>query len=161
MTEHRFPLHAGFYLRDMREDDLDAITRIEEATQVTPWSRAVFADCLKAHYDCQVMARDEEVAGFQIFSRVLDEAHLLNIAVAPAFQRHGLAWASLRHAFERLKRLDSGFVYLEVRESNAGARVLYEKLGFAVSGERKDYYRTRGGRENAILMTLPLRGDHK
>ncbi|MDF1821553.1 MAG: ribosomal protein S18-alanine N-acetyltransferase [Alcanivoracaceae bacterium] len=161
MTHYHVDLHAGFVLRDMGEDDLAAVTRIEEACQVTPWSRGVFADCLKAGYDCHVIERDARVAGFQIFSRVLDEAHLLNVAIAPAYQRHGLAWASLRQAFERLKRLDTGIVYLEVRESNAGARMLYQKMGFAITGERKHYYRTQGGRENAILMTLPLRGDHK
>ena len=154
-------LHSGFELRDMRDSDLAEVTRIEEATQVTPWSRAVFADCIKAGYECQVIARDNQVAGFQIFSRVLDEAHLLNIAVAPAFQRQGLARESLCVAFERLRRLDTGFVYLEVRASNHGARVLYERLGFGVTGQRKEYYRKPGGREDAVLMTLPLRADHK
>ena len=155
------PLLAGFSLRVMTEDDLPDVVRIEDATQVTPWSEGVFRDCLRGGYECHVIVRDTQVAGFAVVSRVLDEAHLLNIAVAPAYQRRGLAWSSIRALCDDLRERDTGFIYLEVREGNQVARTLYEKLGFSVTGMRKDYYRKPGGREHAILMLLPLRGDHK
>lgn len=154
-------LHAGFVLRPMTEDDLPQVVQIEDATQVTPWSEGVFRDCLRGGYECQVMEKEDQLAGFIVVSRVLDEAHLLNIAVAPGFQRRGLAWGTIRQVCDDLRERDTGFIYLEVREGNTGARVLYEKLGFEVTGERKDYYRRPGGRENAILMLLTLRPDHK
>ena len=155
------PLLAGFVLRPMTEEDLADVLRIEEATQVTPWSMGVFRDCLRGGYQCQVMAKGEQIAGFLVVSRVLDEAHLLNIAVAPAQQRRGLAWATIHALCDDLLERDTGFIYLEVREGNQGARTLYERLGFEVTGVRKDYYRKPGGREHAILMLLRLRGDHK
>ena len=91
-----------------------------------------------------------------IVSRVLDEAHLLNIAVAPAFQRRGLAWALLRHLQDTCIARDTSVIYLEVRASNTPARELYTRFGYQQTGTRKAYYRTEGGREDAILMMQTL-----
>lgn len=149
-------LHAGYQLRPMVEDDLPVVVEIENATQPTPWTAQVFRDCFTSHYDCRVIERDGAIAGFAVLSSVLDEVHLLNIAVAPAMQRRGLAWAALRELIADYRQRKMGFVYLEVRASNHGARQLYERLGFQVTGERKNYYRKADGRESAILMTLTL-----
>ena len=149
-------LHAGFQLRSMLGDDVPAVVAIEDATQPTPWTEQVFRDCFTSHYDCRVIERDGMIAGFAVLSSVLDEVHLLNIAVAPAMQRRGLAWAALRELIADYRQRNMGYVYLEVRASNHGARQLYERLGFQVTGERKNYYRKADGRENAILMMLTL-----
>ena len=149
-------LHAGFQLRSMLGDDVPAVVAIEDATQPTPWTEQVFRDCFTSHYDCRVIERDGMIAGFAVLSSVLDEVHLLNIAVAPATQRRGLAWAAMRELIVDYRQRSMGFIYLEVRASNTGARGLYERLGFQVTGERKNYYRTHDGRENAILMMLTL-----
>jgi [ribosomal protein S18]-alanine N-acetyltransferase len=149
-------LHAGFQLRTMTDDDLPAVVAIENATQPTPWTEQVFRDCFNSHYDCRVIERDGDIAGFAVLSSVLDEVHLLNIAVAPALQRRGLAWAVIRELIADYRQRSMEFLYLEVRASNSAARALYERLGFQVTGERKNYYRTLNGRENAILMMLTL-----
>jgi ribosomal-protein-alanine N-acetyltransferase len=47
-------------------------------------------------------------------------------------------------------------IHLEVRESGAPARHLYEKTGFTVDGIRKGYYTMPT--EDAVLMTLRLPG---
>lgn len=149
-------LHAGFHVRPMVDADLDAVWAIEQATQLTPWSGLVFSECLVAGYDCEVVERDGVIAAFMIVSRVLDEAHLLNIAVAPAFQRRGLAWALLRHLQDTSVARDTSVIYLEVRASNTPARELYTRFGYQQTGTRKAYYRTEGGREDAILMMQTL-----
>ena len=149
-------LHAGFQLRSMLGDDVPAVVAIEDATQPTPWTEQVFRDCFTSHYDCRVIERDGMIAGFAVLSSVLDEVHLLNIAVAPAMQRRGLAWAALRELIADYRQRNMGYVYLEVRASNHGARQLYERLGFQVTGERKNYYRKADGRESAILIALTL-----
>ena len=149
-------LHAGYHVRAMTDADLDAVCAIENATQPTPWNRNVFGECLHGSYDCEVVEKDQQVVAFQIVSRVLDEAHLLNIAVAPACQRRGIAWALLKHLFESCRQRDISVIYLEVRESNTGARALYQHIGFTETGVRKAYYRTAGGRENAVLMMYQL-----
>ena len=149
-------LHAGARLRAMAEADLPAVVAIENAAQPTPWSEAVFRDCLAGGYDCRVVEQQGELRAFVVLSSVLDEVHLLNIAVAPAAQRRGLAWAVLRELIAIYQGRDMAQLYLEVRASNQPARTLYERLGFSVIGQRRHYYRTAGGREDAILMALSL-----
>ena len=149
-------LHAGFHLRPMVSDDLPEVCEIENAAQPTPWSTAVFQDCLNSRYQCDVVERDGQLVAFLVVSRVLDEAHLLNIVVAPGFQRRGLAWAMLKQLHAQCRGAGTSMVYLEVRASNLAAQALYQKLGYQESGRRRDYYRTVGGREDAVLMTLAL-----
>ena len=87
----------------------------------------------------------------------VDEAHLLNITVAPEFQRQG--WAHLLlDALQLWARSRSAqWLWLEVRVSNLRARAIYEAYGFRKVGERKRYYpATVGEREDAIVMSLPL-----
>ncbi len=149
-------LHAGCTLRAMTEADLAEVVAIEDALQPTPWSAQVFRDCFNSHYDCRVVQRDSAVIGFVVLSSVLDEVHLLNIAVAPAMQRRGIAWAVLKEVIPEYQARSLRYLYLEVRESNAGARALYERIGFQTVGLRRNYYRTHNGRENAVLMMLDL-----
>lgn len=151
-------LHAGCELRPMSNEDIDTVARIEAVVHPVPWSPQAFRDCLKAGYLCDAIIRDDEVVGYQVVSEVLDEAHLLNIAVAPALQRRGLAWAALRHTVERCRSHGMTIFYLEVRESNAPALALYQHLGFVVTGRRKAYYRCATGREDAVLMMKVLKG---
>lgn len=140
----------------MQVEDLAAVCEIEKITQPTPWNEGIFRDCLRSDYDCEVVERDGKLVAFQVVSRVLDEAHLLNVAVAPAWQRRGIAWALLKRMFERCTERDISVIFLEVRASNHGAQALYEKLGFAEAGRRNGYYRMPGGREDALLMMMQL-----
>ena len=79
----------GARMRAMTSADLPAVLAIENASQPTPWSEGNFRDCLRGAYRCRVAAVDGEPVGFMILSSVLDERHLLNVAVAPARQRRG------------------------------------------------------------------------
>lgn len=144
----------------MQHDDLPAVCAIENATQPTPWSEQVFRDCLNSDYDCEVVLHEDTPVAFQVVSRVLDEAHLLNIAVAPGFQRRGIAWALLTRLHAQCLAQDTSVIYLEVRASNTAAQALYAHLGYLETGRRKAYYRTHGGREDAVLMMHMLQA-HK
>ena len=149
-------------IRAMQEVDLEAVLAIETAAQLTPWSRSHFLDCLgNAHYLCQVVEVEGQPAAFLILSRILDETHVLNIAVTPARQRQGLARRLLEQAIDAARRDAMSVIYLEVRESNHSARALYESLGFTVSGTRKNYYRRGDGHEHAVLMQCLLASGHK
>ena len=76
----------GARLRAMTSLDLPAVMAIETASQPTPWSEGNFRDCLRSGYRCQVATVDGVPVAFMILSSVLDECHLLNIAVAPAWR---------------------------------------------------------------------------
>jgi ribosomal-protein-alanine N-acetyltransferase len=95
-----------------------------------------------------------------ILSSVLDERHLLNVAVAPARQRRGLALWMLEDELDEARTASMSVMYLEVRAGNDGAQSLYRRLGFVENGRRKGYYRAGTGREDAVLMMLELLG-HK
>ena len=99
---------------------------------------------------------DGTVLGYGEVRAVLDEGTLEKIAVAPAFRRQGVAEAILG-AYIRFGQAHLAFLTLEVRESNAPAIALYEKLGFQTVGRRKNYYREE--HEDALLMTVEF-GDH-
>jgi ribosomal-protein-alanine N-acetyltransferase len=80
-----------------------------------------------------------------------DECHVLNLVVARAYQRQGLGRRLMEHALLYAEQKGAGIVYLEVRRSNSRAISLYRKLHFHLIGERKDYYPTVNGAEDALL----------
>jgi [ribosomal protein S18]-alanine N-acetyltransferase len=143
------------YVR-MGEVHLDAIVAIEERVHVHPWTRGNFADSIAAGYHCWVAHRQGALAGYGVVMIAAGEAHLLNLSIASEWQRRGVG-AELTRFFVRLAA-DYGAdkIFLEVRPSNVAARALYSALGFAEIGVRRDYYPAPGGREDAVIMELPL-----
>ena len=94
-----------------------------------------------------------EAVGMIHCSMVLDELTLNALAVSPAYRRQGIAkalWAAVRGMTEGV----CSVCYLEVRESNAPARRLYESLGFVQNGYRPRYYSDPD--EAAVLMQCAL-----
>lgn len=146
----------------MGVEDLPLVETIERDGQDAPWTFRIFRDCLDVGYDCRMIINGEQRVGFVIVSRVLDEAHLLNIVLHRDWRGLGIAAEVLERVMDELRRAGLSLFYLEVRESNTPARRLYEKLGFRANGFRQEYYRTADGRrEDAILMSRPLAPEHK
>ena len=82
-------------------------------------------------------------------------ATLFNIAVDPDYQRQDWERA-LEHLIDELEKRGVATLWLEVRASNAAAIALYESLGFNEATIRRNYYPTTDGREDAIIMALPI-----
>ena len=123
--------------------DLDAVLAIEEASFTSPWTREMYlAEFENVGVTYCYLARDEsgQVLGFCSFWRVIDELHVNNLAVAPAHRRQGIGAQLLRAVLAEGVRLGARRATLEVRRSNEVARVLYERLGFAAAGVRREYY---------------------
>ena len=137
---------------------LDTLLPIEERAYVHPWSRGNFQDAMVAGYETQLLVNAEhELLGYFVAMSVLDEVHLLNITVNPVFQRQGWARVLLDALALWARQKNAQWIWLEVRESNARAREVYLKQGFAEVGLRKNYYPNPDGpRENAVLMSLNL-----
>lgn len=149
-------LGNGLVLKPFAKSDLDTIHAVERRAYAVPWSYGVFYDCLIARYDCQALWRGEQLLGYFVGQRVLDEAHLLNLCVDPDCHRQGLGELLLQEWL--LLALGSGCkkALLEVRVSNAGAQALYRKAGFQQIGYRKGYYPALEGREDGIVMARTL-----
>jgi ribosomal-protein-alanine N-acetyltransferase len=133
--------------------DLAAIEEIERAAYPTPWSRSMFAGELAKPASICLGAFDRETGallGYLIISRYVDAWHVMNIAVAPAQRRRGIASALLERLFELTAGQGQRGYTLEVRVSNDAAIKLYERAGFRGRGIRRGYY--TDNREDALIM---------
>jgi len=139
--------------RKLKLRDLGSIEEIERASYPTPWSRSMFAgELAKPSSIClgAVDADRDELVGYLIISRYVDAWHVMNIAVAPAYRRKGIARALMERLFEVTERDARRGYTLEVRVSNDAAISLYEALGFRARGIRRGYY--TDNREDALIM---------
>ena len=157
------PSHAR---RAMTVRDLDGVMALEAIAYSHPWSRANFIDSLVAGYLAEVLHGDAVgIVGYFVAMTGVDELHLLNLTVSPAWQGHGHGTALLRVLQGHAQALRLGSLWLEVRHSNDRARALYRRHGFAEVGLRKAYYPAAGLREDAVVMSLAIpplagRGPH-
>ncbi|MGV8844330.1 MAG: ribosomal protein S18-alanine N-acetyltransferase [Pseudomonas sp.] len=141
--------------RRMTEADLEAVLTIEYAAFSHPWTRGIFLDSLQS-YDCWLMFEGDQQVGHGVINVIIDEAHLLNIAVKPQSQGRGLGLRLLERLMSRALELSAGECFLEVRASNLAAYRLYEQYGFNEVGRRRDYYPAVGGNEDALVMACTL-----
>ena len=139
----------------MRAGDLAEVARIEKTLYEFPWSLGNFRDSVAAGYDCWVVCHGEELVGYAILMIALDEAHLLNFAVAADWQNRGIGRAFLAYMLDVARSASCQIVYLEVRPSNIAAH-LYRAVGFQQIAIRPSYYPAIAGREDALFLGLTL-----
>ena len=149
---HTSDLIDNLSIRGLRVDDLDAVVSIETLTSVHPWSLAQFHQSID---QSAVLVSELQVLGYTVMSTAADEAEIHNIAVAPEFQGRGLGSFLLDHSIGTLPA-EILKLYLEVRVSNFTAIRLYTSRRFQKVGERRDYYRTEYGCEDALVMRLDI-----
>lgn len=138
-------------LRRVSPADVDAIHAIEHASFSDPWTREAFSSLARrADVFFRVAEIDRVVAGYLVAWFVVDEGELANVAVAPAARKRGVGAALLDELLRAGEARGVGSLYLEVRESNAGARALYEGRGFEAVGRRRGYYRRPT--EDALIL---------
>ena len=136
-------------------DDISAIIAIEQATNETPWTKEQFISSMEVGNYSNVMELKRAVFGFSIFSLIVPEAHLLNIALLHEHQGKGLGRNLLEHTAFQSKTLGAKILFLEVRVSNKKAIRLYESMGFVKDAIRANYYSGKL-KEDALLMSLKL-----
>ena len=141
-------------MRPMRLSDLSVVMEITRRSLPLPWGEAIWREELDSPFGLYlVLEEDGAVSGYIGLKLISDEAHVMTIAVRPERRRRGFARALVQAALADPASAGARCVYLEVRPSNVGARVLYGSLGFVETGLRPAYY----GDEDALLMTLDLR----
>ena len=101
-----------------------------------------------------VAEQEDLLLGFLLARLIGEECELENIVVIDRRQRRGLGWKLIRALIDAARAQRAKRIFLEVRQSNAGARALYEKCDFAITGRRKSYYRDPV--EDAVVYTLEL-----
>ena len=142
----------------MTERDIDEVAALEECVYPHPWSRGNFVDSLASGYQAWVL-RDEhgELMGYFLLMLIVDEAHLLNVAVSAELHGRGLGRFLLNQAVACARGMNMTSVLLEVRPSNVRALDIYRRYGFTQIGRRKGYYPAAAAqREDAIVMRLAI-----
>ena len=142
--------------RPMRSEDLDALIRIERSSYPYPWTLGNFRDCLDSGYSTWVGEVEGELAGYWVMMQAVDEGHILNCCIAPAWQGRGFGYSLMRHLIATARGNATVTLYLEVRPSNTRAVNLYQRLDFDSIALRRNYYPADQGREDALVMRLIL-----
>ena len=132
----------------MNESHVAAVAELEKQNFSEPWPEIAVRSELTNKLALWLVALDgEAVVGYVGSQTVLQEADMMNIAVADTHRRRGIARALVE---ELIRQLDAYQLSLEVRSSNAPAIALYEALGFVQVGLRKNYYRKP--KEDALIL---------
>ncbi len=146
-------------IRPVTLDDISEIVEIERVAFSDPWSAQSFGESINhpAVYFAGAWSGASNLLGYVVAWFVADQGEIANLAVAPTGWGQGVGRALLTHAIEEGKRRGIDEMYLEVRDSNARARKLYEASGFEEIGRRRRYYSKPV--EDAIVLRRTLKRD--
>lgn len=139
---------------------IEQLEHLEQKATSHPWRPGQLQQSILAGHSGLALQEQEKLVGFLVWHQILDEAELLNIAVAPDQQGRGMGGILIDELVRQCLDSQIEKIHLEVRESNARARRLYLQHGFIEVGRRKQYYPTQDGREDAILMSLHTKVAH-
>ena len=160
-------------LREMTRADIGAVRRIESEAYRDAWPSRLFEQELQNGFAQYLVAVErtttpppsgpisalrravrggahERVVGFMGVWYMVDQLHLVTIAVDPHHQGRGVGQRLMLECFRLALEAELTEIVLEVRESNTPARTLYERFGFRKAGELKDYY--KDNHETAVVM---------
>ncbi|HJA64724.1 tRNA (adenosine(37)-N6)-threonylcarbamoyltransferase complex dimerization subunit type 1 TsaB [Lachnoclostridium sp. An169] len=146
--------NAKTTVRRMTMEDAAAVAEMEHQLFADAWSEKAVLDTLGlSNTICLTAEKAGRITGYLLAYTAADEAEIARIAVAKEFQRQGAARTMLEELFDLCAQQEVGKVLLDVRESNAAARSLYEHAGFKEDGVRQKFYENPV--EDAILMSRP------
>ena len=142
-------------IRPASMEDFLTIVKIENVTNQLPWTKQQFISSMEVGHYSVVLEEAEIIIGFAIYSPIIPESHLINIAIDPTHQGKGFGKQLLEQVIFQNKTIGVKIISLEVRASNETAINLYEKIGFSKDAIRPDYY-SGNPKEDALLMSLKI-----
>ncbi|MCD4752289.1 MAG: ribosomal protein S18-alanine N-acetyltransferase [Anaerolineaceae bacterium] len=151
----------SFIIRRMKAEDLHRVWEIDVQSFSLPWTESSFRYDYFVNKNSRMWVVETiddsgspQVIGSMVAWLILDEVHLGTIAVDSKFRKQGIGETLIRTLLQEMASEGAVRVELEVRRSNIAALSLYQKFGFIVDGERKNYY--SDNHEDAILMGLTI-----
>lgn len=144
------------HIRWMIRGDMPEIVYIEEAGFEYPWSEEDFLQCLRQRNCIGMVAEcDERVVGFMIYELHKSCLKILNFAVHPDFQRHGVGRAMTEKLANKLAHRRRTRVVLAVRETNLGAQLFFRSQGYRATSVKRNFY--HDSPEDAYVMEFDFR----
>jgi len=131
----------------MKDKDISAVVAIERSCFKFPKPEAIFRE--DEHKYLVAREDDGRIAGYIGVEKILDEVHIINMAVDPAFRGQGVGKRLMQHVLN-----DEEVFFLEVRASNETAKNIYQKYGFQVISTRKAYY--PDGEDAFVMRRIPF-----
>ena len=149
----------GLVIRRGEPADIGHVHKLNLALFPESWSEQGLSDALQQGYELLIAEFAGIFSGYLLSMDILDETHILQVAVIPGMQQRGVATALSERLIQQKSAASQHKLLLEVRASNRPAQELYSRLGFHAVGRRKCYYRPLDGHsayEDALLMDLRL-----
>lgn len=142
-------------IRTMRREDCPIVAAIDKSCFPEAWSEASFYDAMRQpHYSFLVLEEEERVVGYIGMMNTNQEGEITRIVLSTESRHRGYGSRLLENMLRWAEHLGLHEVFLEVRRSNEAAKGLYEKYGFQIIAERKNYY--KAPQEDAIIMQLHM-----
>ena len=139
----------------MHVDDVPDVLKIEQNSDLSPWTEQNIRDCL-AHdnYRCWVMRLKYEIIGFGIINVPSIECHIMNLAIKTIYRQQGYGKQLLHYMLDDIRNTQVQYAILEVRQTNHQAIKLYKSFDFQHIGVRKNYYTIGTQRYDADVYRL-------
>lgn len=134
-------MERNYVIRRLELSDVESLTRLDEEIFEQPWEEASFYFSLENEFTYGIgIEKDGELVGYMIFSCILGDANLDNIAIKKEHRKLGFASVLIEKLIKISEENEWNQIMLEVRNSNREAISLYEKFGFRYISTRKNYY---------------------
>lgn len=124
-------------IRMMTSEDLSSVEYIDQQAFPSLWQNSL-AGLTKA-FELQgistVALFNDTIVGYQISTTMTIYGHLARLAVLPAYQRQGVAYALVYDLLEKFKERGLWRVTVNTQSDNTPSLRLYNQFGFEVTGE--------------------------
>ncbi|MFH2033944.1 MAG: ribosomal protein S18-alanine N-acetyltransferase [Candidatus Margulisiibacteriota bacterium] len=129
-----------------KKDDLKSIVEIEKLSFDHPWTEETLEESIDKTWAVKI---ENKIVAFIIYELIIDEIHIIHMAVHPDYRRKGIAKKMIEKALSEKAKV----AFLEVRKENTPAQRLYESFGFKEISRRKKYYPDGA---DALVMQLVI-----
>ena len=146
-------------VRWMVRRDFSQVLAIEETCFEFPWTEEEFRQCLQER-NCLGMVAEHEgrVVGFIVYETPKNRIFVTNIAVAPEFQRHGIARQMIQKLVSKMIHQQRHKVAISIRETNLPALLCFRALGFRAVTVLKNFYEDQN--EDTYVLQYRLGKEH-
>ncbi|HEY7426770.1 MAG TPA: ribosomal protein S18-alanine N-acetyltransferase [Gemmataceae bacterium] len=146
------------HIRWMIRRDMPEVLQTEQESFEFSWTEEDFLRCLRQR-NCigMVAEQGEKVVGFMIYELHKNKLHILNFAVHPGCRRFGVGAQMVAKLISKLSSHRRTRITLEVRETNLGAQLFFQKQGFRALRVLRAFYEDSG--EDAYLLQYRLADD--